>query len=105
MDLVRLQEALRLLSSQDYKNVPLHHMLVWSFIAQRKNCTYKEIQEKFLLSNASASRIVNSLSYSSPHRKKCLGLVDIRRDESEGRRYRVHLSSHGKDLLRQLEAL
>ena len=51
--------------------------------------TYGQIEARFGLSNASASRSVNALSEGARHRKSALGLVEIFRDVDEGRRYRV----------------
>jgi len=67
--------------------------------------TYRELEEFFGISNASASRIINSLGETSGHRKSPLGLVVSYPDPADGRRYRVRLTKKGEQVLRTLRAL
>ena len=60
-------------------------------------------EDHFDISNASASRIVSSLCESSPHHKRCFGLVDKFKGPAEGRRYRVRLSPLGLQWIEGLE--
>ena len=78
--------------------LPLHHARIFCEILQNGSMTYREIEEKFSLSNASASRVVNSLSNQARHRQTSLGLVEIYIDPEEGRRYRAKASKKGKML-------
>lgn len=105
MDLDQLDRALEVLGSLDPGALPLHHAQVFLFIAQEESCTYKQIQDRFEISNASASRIVNSLSEHARHRKSCLGLVEVVIDPREGRRYLVRLSKKGAAVKRALAAV
>lgn len=84
------------LGSLDPGKLPFHHAQVFLFIAQREPVTYRQIEETFDLSNAAASRIVNSLGENAKHRKECLSLVEVIIDPSEGRRYLVRLTKKGK---------
>ena len=101
----KLEEALELFGALDPGALPLHHAQIFLFIAEMKSCTYRDIEERFNLSNASASRVVNSLSSNAKHRVTSLGLVDIYIDPGEGRRYRARLSKKGKYLLKNIQNL
>ena len=80
----------------DPGRLPLHHAQVFLFICQQEPVTYRQIEQAFDISNASASRIVNSLGENAKHRQECLGLVEVIIDPSEGRRYLVRLTKKGK---------
>ena len=106
MDLGQLDKALALFSALDPWRLPLHHAQVLLYLVrENKPVTYRQIEEAFGVSNASASRIVNSLSEESPHRKNCLGLVETIKDPAEGRRLMVRLTAKGKAFARNLEAV
>lgn len=105
MDLGELAAGLEMLGSLDPGALPLHHCQVLLFLAERGSCTYREIEDRFDLSNASASRIVNSLGEHSGHRKAPLGLVRVEIDPNEGRRYRVRLSKKGEAVIRALRGI
>jgi len=105
MDLDQLAAGLEVLGSLDPGALPLHHAQVFLFIAERESCTYREVEERFGISNASASRIVNSLGEHSGHRKAPLGLTQVFIDPAEGRRYRVRLTKKGQSVIRSLKAL
>ena len=99
----KLEKALKLFGDLDPGALPLHHAQIFLFIAEMKSCTYREIEEKFDISNASASRVVNSLSKKARHRQTSLGLIDVYIDPEEGRRYRARLSKKGKALLKNIQ--
>ena len=106
MDLHQLDKALALFSALDPWRMPLHHAQVLLYLVrENKPVTYRQIEEEFGVSNASASRIVNSLSEESPHRKTCLELVETIKDPAEGRRLMVRLTAKGKAFARTLEAV
>ena len=107
MDLDRLANALEIFGSLAPGAMPLHHMQLVLFIKEggQKGVTYGDIERRFRLSNASASRSVNALSETVRHRKTALGLVEIIRDAEEGRRYRVRLTAKGSAVVRSIEAL
>lgn len=67
--------------------------------------TYKQIEGHFKVSNASASRTINSLGETSGHRQNPLGLVMSYPDPADGRRLRVRLTRKGEALLVTLQAL
>ncbi len=93
------------LGSLDPGKLPFHHAQVLLFIAQQEPVTYRQIEEAFDLSNAAASRIVNSLGQHAKHRKECLGLVEVIIDPSEGRRYLVRLTKKGKAVRDAIKAV
>ena len=106
MDLHQLDKALALFSALDPWRLPLHHAQVLLYLVRENQpVTYRQIEQEFGVSNASASRIVNSLSSDSPHRKNCLGLVETVQDPAEGRRLLVRLTAKGKAFARNLEAI
>ena len=105
MDLRKLATAFETLGSLAPGNFPIHHAQVFLFIGKKGHCTYKDIENAFDISNASASRIVNSLSENARHRETSHGLVEVYIDPEEGRRYRVRLTKKGKSVLRSLEGI
>tara|TARA_R100000773_G_scaffold9085_1_gene8633 strand:- start:71 stop:391 length:321 start_codon:yes stop_codon:yes gene_type:complete len=102
MDLRQLEAALDILGSLDPGVLPLHHTQVFLHISQKESCTYRDIEQRFNLSNAAVSRICNALSSNARHRDNSLGLVEIYIDPQEGRRYRVRLSKKGKSIQQNL---
>ena len=88
------------------RNMFVHHVQVFLFIASKHSVTYREIEEKFEVTNASASRAVHTLAENPPrHRKNSLKLVEIYIDPEEGRRYRVRVNAAGKALYKSLDFL
>nr|BAR33478.1 hypothetical protein [uncultured Mediterranean phage uvMED] len=107
MDLHRMATALEILGALAPGHMPVHHCQILLLIASGGSAgvTYGDIERRFRLSNAAASRTVNTLSEGARHRKSALGLVEIIRDPSEGRRYRVRLTAKGAAVVRSIEAL
>jgi len=107
MDLAQLATALEIAGSVDPGGLYVHHLQILITIREAgpAGCSYRAIEERHGLSNASASRSLNALSDSARHRKTSMGLVEIRRDPTEGRRYVAVLSKKGEALLRSLEQL
>ena len=105
MDLDRLAAGLQVFGQLDPGALPLHHAQVFLYIARHKSVTYKQIEDHFKVSNASASRTINSLGETSGHRQSPLGLVMAYPDPSDGRRLRVRLTKKGEALLITLQAL
>jgi len=107
MDLGRLANALQIASAVDPGGLYVHHLQILLTIREAgpAGCTYAAIEERHGLSNAAASRSVNALSENARHRKTSMGLVEIRRDPDEGRRYVVVLTKTGEALMRSIEQL
>ena len=97
-----LEDCLDQFMTLDPTNLPIHHPRIFLEIFKNKSMTYREIEEEFNLSNASASRVCNSLSNDARHRQTSLGLCEIYIDPEEGRRYRVRASKKGKALVKSL---
>ena len=88
------------------RNMYVHHVQVFLFITSKHSVTYREIEKKFQVTNASASRTVHTLAENPPrHRKNCLKLVEIYIDPEEGRRYRVRVNAAGKALYKSMDFL
>ena len=107
MDLDQLATALEIAGSVDPGGLYVHHMQILVTIKQAgpAGCSYRTIEERHGLSNAAASRSLNALSDNARHRKTSMGLVEIRRDPTEGRRYVAVLSKKGEALMRSIEQL
>ncbi len=105
MDLKLCMTGLQVFDSLDPCKIPIHHMQVFLFIAEKESCTYRDVENEFNLSNASVSRIAHSLGEDVRHRQTCLGLVDIYIDPKEGRRYRLRLTKKGISIKRTLEQI
>ena len=108
MDRSRLSAALEVVGSVCDSSIPLHQIAMVLFIGEHGpgGCTYAAIEARLGISNAAASRSVNSLSTSARHRKtEPMGLVEVFIDPEEGRRYRVHLTKKGLTLMRALDQL
>ena len=108
MDRSRLSAALEVVGSVCDSSIPLHQIAMVLFIGTHgpAGCTYAEIENRLGISNAAASRSVNSLSASARHRKtEPMGLVEVFIDPEEGRRYRVRLTKKGLSLMRALDQL
>ena len=107
MDLGQLATALQVASAIDPGGLYVHHLQILLTIKEAgpAGCTYSAIEERHGISNAAASRSVNALSENARHRKSSMGLVEIRRDPDEGRRYVVVLTKKGEALLQGIEQL
>ena len=108
MDRSRLSAALEVIGSVCDSSIPLHQIAMVLFIGEHSSagCTYSQIEDRLGISNAAASRSVNSLSTSARHRKtEPMGLVEVFIDPEEGRRYRVRLTKKGLTLMRALDQL
>jgi len=107
MDLGRLANALEIASAVDPGGLYVHHLQILLTIREAgpAGCSYRTIEERHGLSNAAASRSLNALSDNARHRKTSMGLVEIRRDPTEGRRYVAVLSKKGEALMRSIEQL
>ena len=108
MDRSRLAAALEVFASLSDSSLPLHQIQMVLFVGEHSSagCTYAAIENRLGLSNAAASRSVNSLSASARHRKtEPMGLVEVFIDPEEGRRYRVRLTKKGLNLMRALDQL
>ena len=108
MDRSRLSAALEVVGSCCDGSIPLHQIALVLYVGEHGpgGCTYAAIEARLGISNAAASRSVNSLSTSARHRKtEPMGLVEVFIDPAEGRRYRVRLTKKGLNLMRALDQL
>ena len=105
MNLQSLSNALGVMQSSMGMNLHVHHAQMVLFVGTQRSVTYKQVQDHFKISNAAASRSLNSLSDNPRHRKTSYGLVNLYRDPSEGRRYRARLSEKGLALYELLADL
>ena len=97
--------ALSIFESMNPRKNYVHHIQAFMFIASNHSVTYKDIEEEFSVTNASASRIVHSLASNPKHRETSLGIVEIYVDPKEGRRYRIRTNTAGKALMKAMDSL
>ena len=99
-----LRQQLAVFSTLDPENrgMYLHHMEIFLFIAEKGRASYADIEKEFSISNASASRSLNTISEFARHRKQAIGLISIFRDPSEGRRYAAKLTAKGEQVAKLL---
>ena len=103
-----LRKQLALFSAfdpQEQRGMYLHHLEIFLFIGENGKVSYRDVEDEFGISNAAASRTINSLCTFARHRKKAIGLVEIIRDPMEGRRYLAQLSSKGKQAYKLITSL
>ena len=93
-----LRKQLAIFSTFDTEDrgMYLHHFEVFLFIAENEKVSYKDVEDEFNITNAAASRTLNSLSTFARHRQRAIGLIEIERCPNEGRRYLARLSTKGK---------
>lgn len=101
----RMERTLTVFQSLDPTHLPVHFVQVFLFVAQEGSCTYRDIQERFGITNASVSRTVNALG--SEHRRghEGFGLLQVVQDPQEGRRLLVQLTDKGKTLRQEIAEL
>lgn len=80
----------------------LHHFQVFLFIAEQGSVTYRQVEDEFHISNASASRIICSLGSVANHRKETMDLVQVTADPAEGRRLKARLTKKGRLIYDQI---
>ena len=100
--MITLQRQLAIFSDLMPGKQYLHHLQIFLFIAEAGNCTYKDIQDFFHVSNASASRSLCAMGLDPKHRKEGMGLVERYPDPAEGRRHKVRLSKRGMLIFDQM---
>ena len=109
MGLRDLGRALGMFRVFDPTHFYLHHVLVFLVVATADPApvTYEEVMEELDLNNSSVSRTLNALSDLHRSGEPGLGLVDIDRDRrpGQGRRYVARLTSKGKALAKQIQAI
>ena len=101
----KIFNALSIFESMNPRNIPVHHVQAFLFIASNHSVTFKDIEKEFSVTNASANRIVHSLASNPKHRETSLGIVEIYIDPQEGRRYRIRTNAAGKALKKSLDVL
>lgn len=105
MDLRELERALAAFSVLSPTSLPLHHVQVFLCVARHGPCTYEFLEEALDINNSTVSRTVHALGEKHRRGYDGHGLLELKRDPQEGRRFTVSLTSKGKALLRQLEGL
>ena len=102
-----LRQQLAIFSSLDPEDrgMYLHHMEIFLFIAEKGRASYADIEQEFNISNASASRSLNSMSEFARHRRQATGLIEIVRDPAEGRRYLARPTAKGHQIYKLITSL
>ena len=106
MHIDQLMKAMELIRMLDPKRLQFHHAQIFIYVANKGVCTYRELEEKFEISNAAVSRSVCSLSNVAKHKvSNPLGLLDVSPDPEEGRRNNESLTSRGEALKALIEGI
>ena len=106
MSIDQLMKAMEIIRMLNPKQLQFHHAQIFIYVANKGMCTYRELEEKFGLSNAAVSRSVCSLSEVAKHKvSNPLGLLDVFPDPDEGRRHMIKLTSRGEALKDLIEAV
>ena len=105
MDLRVLARALDLFAVLEPTHLYLHFVQVFLVVAQDGPCTIEHISERLSLSPSAVSRTVQALGDTNRKGKQGFLLVEVYRDPAEGRRFNVVLTTRGKAIKRQLDAL
>ena len=102
-----LRQQLALFSTLDTerRGLYLHHMEIFLYVAEKGRASYAEIEQEFSISNAAASRSLNSMTTFARHRQSTSGLIEIIRDPAEGRRYLARLTAKGKQVYKLITDL
>lgn len=80
------------------RGLSLHQLIILVTVSQRPGATTKELRRETGLSAASVSRNTNALSSLTRKGQLGLGLIDMRQDPDEPRRYNFHLTKRGLDV-------
>jgi DNA-binding MarR family transcriptional regulator len=105
MDSRLLGRALDLFAVLDPTHLPAHFIQVFLVVAQDGPCTIRHVEEQLNLSNSAVSRTVQALGFINRRGQQGFNLLTVERDPEEGRRFLVMLTSRGRALYRQIEAL
>ena len=104
-NVIQVIEFIRKQRDDNPTDFPPQHITAFFKIAQKNSVTYKYLMDELNLSNASVSRIVNSLGTDPHHRKKGLMWVEKIIDQNEGRRHRVRLTPKGIGIFEQINKI
>ncbi|SDK00539.1 hypothetical protein SAMN04488540_11737 [Ferrimonas sediminum] len=81
-----------------YSEIPPQTCLMFMQVCQEEGCSIKDLQERFEMSQASASRNARLLSDRVHSGRQGLGLVELRIDEQDYRIKRAYLTEKGREI-------
>lgn len=81
-----------------YSEIPPQTCLMFMQVCQKEGCSIKDLQERFEMSQASASRNARLLSSRVSSGRNGLGLVELRVDEQDYRIKRAFLTPRGREV-------
>ncbi|WP_157509230.1 MarR family transcriptional regulator [Ferrimonas futtsuensis] len=88
-----------------YSEIPPQTCLMFMQVCQEEGCSIKDLQERFEMSQASASRNARLLSERVHSGRQGLGLVELRIDEQDYRIKRAFLTEKGREVRDRLSAV
>ncbi|SHH37202.1 helix-turn-helix domain-containing protein [Ferrimonas marina] len=88
-----------------YSEIPPQTCLMFMQVCQEEGCSIKELQERFEMSQASASRNARLLSERVHSGRNGLGLVELRVDEQDYRIKRAFLTERGREIRDRLAVI
>ncbi|TKB58412.1 helix-turn-helix domain-containing protein [Ferrimonas aestuarii] len=102
--LTKLMEAVEIFRDV-YSEIPPQTCLMFMQVCQEEGCSIKDLQERFEMSQASASRNARLLSDRVHSGRQGLGLVELRIDEQDYRIKRAYLTEKGKEIRDRLTSI
>ncbi|USD36520.1 MULTISPECIES: hypothetical protein [Ferrimonas] len=88
-----------------YSEIPPQTCLMFMQVCQEEGCSIKDLQERFEMSQASASRNARLLSDRVHSGRQGLGLVELRIDEQDYRIKRAYLTEKGREIRDRLTSI
>ncbi|TKB49949.1 MarR family transcriptional regulator [Ferrimonas sediminicola] len=102
--LTKLMDAVEIFRDV-YSEIPPQTCLMFMQVCQEEGCSIKDLQERFEMSQASASRNARLLSERVHSGRQGLGLVELRIDEQDYRIKRAFLTEKGREVRDRLTAV
>ncbi|BDY05955.1 MULTISPECIES: hypothetical protein, partial [unclassified Ferrimonas] len=102
--LTKLMDAVEIFRDV-YSEIPPQTCLMFMQVCQEEGCSIKDLQERFEMSQASASRNARLLSERVHSGRQGLGLVELRIDEQDYRIKRAFLTEKGREVRDRLSAV
>ena len=102
--LLPLLEVIELFMKFD-REIPAQMMSTYLYVATHNRCHKQALEEDLSFSSASGSRNTDYLSPTHRLKKKGFSLLEKKYDQYNGRRLTLELTSDGKKLAEELEAI
>lgn len=105
LNLTELRRALELIGEEVDPEIQLTTLAAFLFVAERGECTQKEVEEGLSINNASASRNVSYWTNRRHDRQPGMGFIERREDDYDRRFRRLTLTEKGRAFADQLRGV